>query len=204
MKLYQELTNTGRARRLRVTAMRAAAEYGLDVRDLRQLSLHANHVFRLTTSEGERFVLRVQRPGLHQPIDTELELWWVQRLTEGGIPVAAVVPNLRGEVVTLIDGTSQVPDSQRCVLFEWLPGSDADENAPGFWCELGSLAARLHDHSAHLEVPAHFRRRRWDSVFAYKPPILFDARHVAVITAERSPLATPRGRPRLGPCRPRW
>jgi Ser/Thr protein kinase RdoA (MazF antagonist) len=186
VKRYEELTNTGRARRLRVTAMRAAAEYGLDVCELRQLTVHANYIFRLTTSDGERFALRVQRPGLHQPIDTELELWWVQQLSARGLPVAAVVPNLADEVVTVIDGTAEVPDSQRCVLFEWLPGSAADQDVPGFWRQLGSLAARLHDHSCGLDVPSRFRRRRWDSVFPYEPPVLFDARHAAVITAERS------------------
>lgn len=186
MRRYEALTNAGRARRLRVTAMRAAARYGLDVTELRQLTVDVNYVFRLTTSDGRRFVLRVQRPGLHQPIDTDLELWWVQRLTEAGIPVAAVVPSLTGDVVTLVDDSPGVPGAHLCVLFEWLPGGDADENAPGFWHQLGSLAARLHDQSADLRVPSRFRPRRWDSAFPYEPPTLFEAQHALVITADRS------------------
>lgn len=198
MRPYEQLTNVGRARRLRSTAIRAAGRYGLDVAELRQLAVDVNYVFRLTMRDGRRFAMRVQRPGLHRPIDTELELWWVQRLAADRLPVAGVVVNLEGDVVTVVEGSPGVPEPHRCVLFEWLPGGDADEDAPGFWRQLGSLAARLHDHSADLQVPGRFRPRRWNSVFPYESPVLFEPQHAQVITADRARVLQ-RGIERLDP-----
>jgi Ser/Thr protein kinase RdoA (MazF antagonist) len=132
---YEDLSDTGRARRHRVTAARALSAYGIHARELRQMGVDTNYVFRVTADDGRRFALRVQRPGLHSDSDTELECWWVSRLAADGLPVANVVVNRHGRFVTIVDGVPGVPDGQRCVLFEWLAGGHADDGELWFWTE---------------------------------------------------------------------
>ena len=171
---FNALTEQGKARRQRQTATLALTEYGLESASFTQIAIDTNFVFRVRSGDGSRYALRVHRQtddGLHfhDLGDTELECWWVQRLVADGLPVADVVPNRRGQLITTIDDVPGVPGPQRCVLFEWLPGRQPDGEESWFWPELGRLAARLHEHAAELTLPPHANLRRWDSVFPYEP-----------------------------------
>lgn len=161
----------------RTQARRAASvalhHHGLEGARLRQLAVDTNWVYRVDAADGRRFALRVQRPGLHDRASTDLELWWVQRLAADGLPVAGVVPDHDGNLVTEIDTGGD--EAVRCVLFHWLPGSSASDEPLWFWVALGELTARLHEQAAGLVLPAGATQRRWDSVFPYESPELFDA-----------------------------
>ncbi len=178
MKPFASLTDVGKARRHRRTAERALAEYDVEPFTIRQIAIHSNYIFRVTSAQGRRYALRVQRPGLFEPADTDLECWWVERLSADGLPVAGVVRNRHHHAVTVVDGVPGVPDGQRCVLFEWLRGSEADDRPLWFWTALGELAARLHRHSDGLALPGWAEPRRWDSVVPYEPVKLWDHDHV--------------------------
>lgn len=164
--------------------MVAAGEYGLGAVQIRQLAVNTNFVFRLTDEDGRRFALRVQRPGLHDAADTEMELWWLSQLAQAGLPVAAVVPAPDGRTLITVDGVDGIDEPHQAVLFEWLPGDEPDDEDLEFWAPMGMLAARLHEHSTGLVVPNHLPLRRWDSVFAYEEPVLFDAQHAAIVDPE--------------------
>lgn len=181
MRPFASLSTVGQARRHRLTAVAACSRYGLHLANLRQLTIHTNFVYGVSTTDGRRFVLRVQRPGLHGHQDTELELWWTTRLHAAGLPVAAPVANVDGELVTVVPATPAVPEAHSCVLFHWLPGRDADEDQPGFWAQLGALAATLHDHAAGLRVPQRFTPRTWDRVLPYEAGRIFDPDHSSLI-----------------------
>jgi Ser/Thr protein kinase RdoA (MazF antagonist) len=177
------MTDTGRARRLRPVVWHALADYGLAPTAIRQIAIDTNYIFKVTADDGRAYALRVQRPGLHTDADTELECWWVRRLAADGLPVAAVVTNRHGRFVTVVDDVPDVPAGQRCVLFDWLQGSDADDGPLWFWTALGELAARLHEQSIGLQLPAAATPRRWDCVFPYEAVELWETRYDNVITA---------------------
>ncbi len=152
---------------------------------IRQLAVDTNFVFKVVLASGECFALRVQRPGIHEPAHTELELWWLEALVRDGLPVAAPVRTLDGRLMVDVPSTAEVPEPHRCVLFTWLPGSEPDEASMAYWETAGELAARLHRQSAGLEPPAHIPLRRWDRVFAYEEPVLLRREHREVITDDR-------------------
>ncbi len=158
------------------------AEYGMAPTAITQMAIDTNYIFKVAADNGRTYALRIQRPGLHTDADTELECWWVQRLAADGLPVAAVVANRHGRFVTVVDDVPGVPAGQRCVLFDWLPGGDADDDPLWFWTGLGELAARLHHQSLGLSLPAEAQPRRWDSVFPYEAVVLWDAQYNGVIT----------------------
>jgi Ser/Thr protein kinase RdoA (MazF antagonist) len=181
---YHQLTDTGKARRLRPLATAALARFGIHDAELRQVAIHTNFLFRVTTAEG-RFALRIQRPGLHSPVETDLEVWWVRQLAADGLPVANVIAATGGESVVTVGDIAGVPEEHRCVLFEWLPGSEPDEEEVGLFHAFGELAARLHDHASGLSLPSHLPDRRWDAAMPYEESILFEPRFADVITPPR-------------------
>ncbi len=182
MKPYEALTDIGRARRHRRTAERALLEYGIEARVITQLAIDSNYIFKIDAGDGRRYALRVQRPGLFESDDTELECWWVDRLVDDGLPVAAVVKNRHRRSVTIVDDVPGVPNGQRCVLFEWLPGGAADDGPLWFWTALGELAARLHRQSYGLVLPSWAEPRRWDSALLYESVKLWDRRYDNLIS----------------------
>ena len=182
---YDRLTDAGKARRLKALVPEILSVYGMTPTAIRQCAIHTNIIFRIDTADGQRFALRIQRPGLHRPEETDLEMWWLQHLTAAGLPVAAGIPTTDGRLVVNSPTTAAVPIAHRCELFTWLPGSEPDEDQPEFFAALGALAARLHEQARGLEVPGHLPRRRWDAVMPYEEPILFEDRFADVITPER-------------------
>jgi len=138
---FDELSATGRARRLRPLAMRALAAWPLDVRALRLLSNDYNGVWRVDAAEG-RFVLRVN---LTHRSDAELrsELAWLEALT--GVVRAPVPLRTRGGEPWAVSEALGVPGARRCVLFSWLPGrvmTPGDQ--PTAFADLGLEVAGLH------------------------------------------------------------
>ena len=62
MKPYRTLTERGQARRLQPLAWNALQQYDLDVARLRLVTNDLNGIFRLDTSRGEKYILRVTLP----------------------------------------------------------------------------------------------------------------------------------------------
>lgn len=187
---FEGLTDVGRARRLRATVRRALASYGIKATTIRQLAVDTNYVFKVTTTDGRGYAMKVLRQGLRDPLDTHLECWWVDQLAQCGVPVAAVVANRRGEFVTTVDGIVGVPDGQRCVLFRWLPGRSGDDGPLQVWEGIGRLMALMHEAAASMALPEWARPRRWDRVFLYGSPVLWDPAYASGTTeTERTILA---------------
>ena len=79
MKPFYELKPQGRIRRLRVLAQAALQNYDLSVANLRFMSDGWNYVFRVDTTGGEKFVLRITRPGKSSE-DVGSEMMWLDAL----------------------------------------------------------------------------------------------------------------------------
>ena len=62
MKPFESLTNGGQLRRLRRLALEALTAYGIHEPHLTALTHHHNTTFRLDLADGERYMLRIQRP----------------------------------------------------------------------------------------------------------------------------------------------
>jgi Ser/Thr protein kinase RdoA (MazF antagonist) len=183
---YDQLTDAGKARRLKALVPEILLAYRIAPTTIRQCAIHTNIIFRVGTATGEQYALRIQRPGLHRPEETDLEMWWLQRLAADGLPVAAPVATADGRLVVNSPTTADVPVAHRCELFAWLPGSEPDEEQPEFFELLGALAARLHRQATGLDIPSHLPRRRWDAVMPYEESILFEPRFAEHITPARS------------------
>ena len=167
MKPFDALTRRSQARRLRALALNALAQYDLDLRDLRLLGVYTNFLYRVRTTDGATYVLRVCTPGWRTETDLRSEAMWLQALhrdTDLGAPVPVAARS--GEFV--IEATAPtVPGVRRSLLMSWLPGPLlAADLSEANLCAMGALFARLHAHGARWTPPQGFTQRRMDREYA--------------------------------------
>jgi Ser/Thr protein kinase RdoA (MazF antagonist) len=188
MRPFEELTNAGKARRLRAVAAAALERYHLRVRRLRLITNEFNAVFRVDTDDGRTYVLRVNLPGRRSLAEIEAEMSWLNALAiETAVGVPTPVPADGGDLVVTVSAGG-VPEPRHCALFGWIGGVDlaarlTEDNV----AELGALTAQLHLHALSFDTPTGLRR--WDN------PFPLDDRHVllddgVVSPADRATFAT--------------
>jgi len=123
MKPYSTLTVRGQARRLRVLALNALTHYALDVACLRLVSNDLNGIFRIDTSDGRKFILRVTLPeGGHILDHVAAEMDWLTALArDTNLSVPCPLPAKDGNMVVEASAVG-VPQPRLCVIFSWVPG----------------------------------------------------------------------------------
>lgn len=136
---------------------------GLEDASATLINLSENHTFRLDTQDGQRFILRVHRPGYHSRLGIESELTWMQALrADAGLFTPQPITGRDGEAVQLAPFTGDT-DLRHMVLFVFETGEEpvvGDDLAPVF-AQLGSLAAQCHCHVEGWSLPEPFERQVW-------------------------------------------
>jgi Ser/Thr protein kinase RdoA (MazF antagonist) len=178
VKDYYALSEQGRARRLRAVVEAALEHYDLAVVRLRLISNDTNGVFRIDTSGGEKYVVRVGIGGDigHSAETVAAETEWLVALdaeTDVVVPVPLPASNGSRFVTVPVEG---VPDPRNVVLFSWLPGRLLhDRMTPETVGAYGALAARLHVHGATHRPAAGDALARYDRVIPFDEPVrVFD------------------------------
>ena len=191
MKDFAQLTNRGRALRLRRMALVALQRYDLDVQRVRLLSNDLNGIFRVDTSNGQKLVLRVCLPeASHTLPEIRSEMMWLEALsrdTDLGVPEP--LANREGALVTTVE-VPGVPQARHCVVFGWMPGPDlADRLTLENVQKMGELSARLHAHAMTFDPPSEFSIKTADSVFPFGDEVvLFDKAHRNLVPPARREL----------------
>jgi Ser/Thr protein kinase RdoA (MazF antagonist) len=174
MSGFDRLTGDGQTPSLTDLAREALARFGVP-RDanLELLKYRENAVFGVTDSAGgDRYVLRMHRPGYHTDDEIRSELGWMRAINKSGIHTPDVIPGRDGEFLQLVP--CEVFDAPlQCDLFGWVEGTAlgaieeggaADkEELVGNFRLLGQLAGRLHNHSERWQPPEGFTRHSWDA-----------------------------------------
>lgn len=164
------IEDTGFSRRSQIARLRRVAERALEQYAIEPVSLsllnHAYHTtFVATERDGSRSVLHVLRPeegelsADQRRARIQSELWWLDRLrADLNLPVPLAVRTPVGEgVVTIQPPGMAIP--RLCTLFRWIDGRFLHLRlTPAHLHAVGSVTARLHDHSMRVQVPAWFDR----------------------------------------------
>jgi Ser/Thr protein kinase RdoA (MazF antagonist) len=122
------------------------------------INVSENHTYRIDTSRGAKFALRLARPDYHTPEEFIAEMSWLEALQKD-TPVKVAKP-LRGR-----DGKyRQQVKGQNAFLFEWIEGAEPkiSDDLAGLAEQLGAIAARLHEHVQRWPRPQGFTRPQWD------------------------------------------
>jgi len=188
MKPYSNLTEKGQARRLRPLALNALKRYDLDVAHLRLVTNNMNGIFRVDTTDGRKFILRVTLPeGGHDLEHVAAEMDWLAALArDTSLSVPRPLPAQDGKLVVTAAAPG-VPEPRLCEIFSWIPGRDlADEMTPPNIAQLGKLMAELHLHARAYQPPAQLSLLRFDRPFPFpEPVVLFDKPFAGMVPPER-------------------
>ncbi len=187
MKDFHTLTVQGKVRRLRALALKALEQYPFEVARLRLMGVYTNLLFRVDTTDGATYMLRICAPNWRTAEDLRSEAIWLQALARD-TDIGAPRPILTGSGDFFVtESVEHVPGPRRCVVMSWVPGrllgqALTETNV----YRMGQLFARLHRFSAGF-APAHngFTRRKMSSFLARDEPyVLFDAEARTAFSAQ--------------------
>ena len=143
-------------------------KWALSVADISLASQSENIVYRLTTTQGAKYALRVHRPGYHTFAELVSEHEWTNALIDTGFPLPNAIPTIDGELYVPVN----VDGGVRFVgLVEWLDGNslqaltEENENLELLYASLeqaGELMAKLHNHSRQWQPSESFSRHKFD------------------------------------------
>ena len=187
MKDYLQLTQQGKARRLRQLALKSLQQYDLNVSKLSLITNEQNGIFRVDTRDREKYVLRVALPdGGHSASQINSEMIFLNALAQSPyITALQPIVTKSGEWFTTVS-VDGVPQARYCAIFTWISGVDlADRRSPETWEKFGQLSAQLHRFASTFTPPDNFSIYTFDSIFPFKEECaLFDEGNRQFFTAE--------------------
>jgi Ser/Thr protein kinase RdoA (MazF antagonist) len=167
MTAFETMSYRGQLGRLRRLAAVALDAYAIQSARLVPLAHEENTTFRVETSGGDRYVLRIHRvtgSPIHPPrsiAEVRSEMIWLSALRRD---IGAAVPEplpTRDRSMVIVAEVAGVPEPRACVLFRWEPGRFLDAGlTPQHLERVGGFIARLHDHAARFVPPDDFDRWR--------------------------------------------
>ncbi len=180
MKTYNQLTHTGKLRRLRNLARVALAQYGIEQAELTFLSHVGNPVLRvdlpapLSSGSGTRFVLRIHDLEKRSPAMLRSELQWLTALRRDlDIVVPEPLLNTAGDLLTEVK-SDDISGSRLIVMLHWVDGRFRNSRlGPRDFAAVGTFMARLHKHAQSFQPPSGFTRPRldWNWLFGPTAPL---------------------------------
>lgn len=163
MRPFEDLTRVGQVLRLKRLAAEALTHYDLPSPRLIPLQHWHNTTFRVETATGEKYILRIYRPGYQEVASIRSELYWLTAIRrDTDLVVPEPVPTREGAWMTAAQ-TPGVPEARHVAVFQWVEGRFRKRQigASTLRC-VGEFLASLHNYSAQFVPPDGFTRRRWD------------------------------------------
>lgn len=153
-KRFADLTERAQVHRLRRTAREALSQFGVDAVGLALLEHGFNTSFRVDTSDGRRFALRISVNSHFGPDHVVAEVAWLEALArETDLWVPVPQRTAAGELLARV----HQPDLDRelsAVLMSWLPGRDVGEAITTLKLRAtGAAMATLHQHGRTWRLP---------------------------------------------------
>lgn len=167
---FYQLNDAGQAQAMGILAREALQQWGLQGSELDLIKYRENAVFKLTTTGGVRYALRIHRYAYHNDAQLRSELQWMSALSENGISVPTLVPTITDEPFAVVT-VSDVPEPRQVDVFEWVDGEQLGTAEEGIsdpkavadnYHTIGSLTARLHNQATGWSAPEGFTRHAWD------------------------------------------
>lgn len=154
---FQALTRRAQIHRVRQVALAALGDFDLPVERVRLVDHAFNTTFRVDTTDGRTFALRVNVHSQKDDAELDAELAWIAALArDTDISVPAPQPTRSGALRT--SARFELTEaSLPVVLMSWLPGPDLGDGTPASLRALGRLTARLHAHAERWTLPAGTR-----------------------------------------------
>jgi len=139
---FENLTAEAQIESLGVCVQNTLNQFDLDVVSFESINHGFNSTFKVTTSGGDRFALRINVNSAKSLENLRAEIQWVRSIRSVKVPTP--IANSCGEFITFAhhDATGR---SLAAVLFSWLEGEElGDEPTPESLFAAGAAMAALH------------------------------------------------------------
>lgn len=155
---FEQRSTRSQVARLRRVAERALEAYPVDTARLRLLLHGYNTTFRVDTTDGRTFALRLNVNSRRTDEHLAAEAVWLSALAADPIvgeriSVPAPVPTRDGDLRTTV-WSDDLGRDLPALLMSWLPGRDLGDPDPDGARALGAAMATLHDHVSRWALPA--------------------------------------------------
>lgn len=149
----------------------AARRWDIEVAAIDAIKVRENAVYRVTSADGWRAVLRIHRLGYHTVDALRSEFEWSDALRASGIAAPRALASRHGN---LIEEVALEPGHPaRCVdMLEWIEGSQLGSVEGGLsghadtvaaaYRRIGAVTARMHNHATAWRPSSSFTRHAWD------------------------------------------
>ncbi len=162
---FEDLSTRAQVSRLRRVAQSALERYPVEVRRLRLLNHDFNTTFRVDTTDGSIFALRIDLNRRKPMTALDAEMAWLAALAnETVVVVPQPLSTVDGTLHTAVD-FPELGRALRVAVMSWLPGRDLDVPTVVAVRELGRMTAMLHRHAAAWVMPAGVEFPSVDGVF---------------------------------------
>ena len=162
---------TSELAKLQRLAEKSLEAWGLSA-ELQLIKHRENAVYRVQTTQGQKYALRVHRSNYHTDASLRSELAWMQALDQAGIGVPKPVPTVQGELFAVVS-IDELPEPRQVDLLTWVDGEQLGSVEDGLgdnaaeidhiYREIGRVAASVHNQATQWRVPANFERHAWDA-----------------------------------------
>lgn len=153
MSSYADLDEAGQVALLRPIAVDGAAALGLNAVAI-ELALHGyNTTFKVTTTDGSAYAVRVLTNSASTPPHLEAQHAWMHALSRDTsllVPDPVVGPDGVSHAMVSSDA---LPHPARVVAATWLPGQELDVLDLERAHELGVTMATMHQHAEDWRLP---------------------------------------------------
>jgi len=168
-KPFSTLSDRGQTRRITRLAHSALQAYAVPVAGVSPLKQVYNKNFRITSLDGDQYMLRICHPRRTSIESVQSELLWLSALNrETDFHVPKPVLNKEMQYVTYFDDP-HVPGIHLCELSHWTDGKFLYQGlTPSHLFQVGLLMAHLQNHAARWDRPSGFSRRRVDNLFCLR------------------------------------
>lgn len=181
---FEDRSVRSQVAQLRPIAFDVLRQYPITVASLRLLNHGFNTTFRVDTTDGTRFALRLNVNSRRTDAFIGAEMAWLAALSEEtDLWVPTPQRTLDGLLLAHIDAPA-LGRSIPAALFSWLPGSDlGDEATPRQMRAVGRAAATLHAHGETWSPPPGTALPAIDTVLMDVPYVL-DQEHPLLSAAD--------------------
>lgn len=168
---FYTLSGEAQCEKLALLANKAVEQWQLPMESLTLIKHRENAVYKLITTDGSAYAIRVHRAGYHSDAELRSEIQWMDALKEAGVETPKFVKTPQGDSFLSITH-EDVPEPRQIDILEWVDGEAMGTIEEGITNDalsltdsfkvIGELAAKCHNQASSWELPEGFERQKWD------------------------------------------
>lgn len=155
MTAFAELTSAEQVATLEPLARQIVDTYGLGEYSIESINHEFNSTFKVTTSAGAKYALRINVNSQRSEENIRAEIFWVRELSKvPGLTVPTPIANRVGEYVSSVRH-ELLGKNLWAVMFSWLEGQElGDDPTTEALKATGAAMALMHVASRETQLPA--------------------------------------------------